>query len=309
MRTSRPEFLLPKFPSRFGVDFTLRPSFSLVGRKLCAKARIVRRSSAFEFFVIAVIVVSSLTVGARTYDYPSGWSGTLYGVDNAVTLFFLLELIIRILAERPWYRFFHYGEGWNWFDTLIVIVSLIPLEQGSYFLLGRLLRLFRVMRLISFLPQLRLLTTSLLVVLPRIGYVALMMFVIFYLYATVGSLLFEAINPMLWGNVGRSLLTLFRIATFEDWTDVMYETMAVHPLSWTFYVSFIFLSAFVFLNMMIGIVIGALEEENRKIEKSGEKTTREIDAGERAGLEAKLDEMREELRELASRMEKRTPEP
>jgi voltage-gated sodium channel len=73
------------------------------------------------------------------------------------------------------------------------------------------------------------------------------------------------------------MLTLFRIMTFEDWTDVMYETMAVYPLSWAFYLSFIFLSAFAFLNMIIGIVVSVLDDEHKKLaaaeaEAAGEPT-------------------------------------
>ena len=52
--------------------------------------------------------------------------------------------------------------------------------------------------------------------------------------------------------------------TFEDWTDVMYETMAVYSFSWFYYLTFIFLSAFAFLNMVIGIVVNVIEEEHRK---------------------------------------------
>ena len=60
------------------------------------------------------------------------------------------------------------------------------------------------------------------------------------------------------------MLTLFRVMTLEDWTDVMYETMVVYPMSWSFYISFIFLTAFAFLNMVIGIVVNVLEEEHQK---------------------------------------------
>jgi len=94
------------------------------------------------------------------------------------------------------------------------------------------------------------------------GYIALLMFVIFYLYGAVGSILFERINETLWGDVSIAMLTLFRIATFEDWTDVMYETMEVHPLSWIYYISFIFLTAFVFLNMMVGTVLEVMQAEH-----------------------------------------------
>jgi len=63
---------------------------------------------------------------------------------------------------------------------------------------------------------------------------------------------------------------LFRVVTFEDWTDVMYETMEVYPLSWMYYLSFIFLNAFVFLNMMIGIVIDRMQAEQNAYDLENE---------------------------------------
>jgi len=88
---------------------------------------------------------------------------------------------------------------------------------------------------------------------------------IFYIYAAMGSMLFEKVNLVLWGDVSISMLTLFRVMTFEDWTDVMYETMAVYPLSWIFYMTFIFFTAFAFLNMLIGIVVNVMDGENQKV--------------------------------------------
>ena len=121
--------------------------------------------------------------------------------------------------------------------------------------------------MISIIPELRLLLVSLVKALPQLGYVMLLMFIIFYIYAAIGSTLFEGINPTLWGDITISLLTLFRVMTFEDWTDVMYETMEVYPLSPFFYISFIFLTAFAFLNMVIGIVVNVMEQESEKIRK------------------------------------------
>jgi voltage-gated sodium channel len=111
-------------------------------------------------------------------------------------------------------------------------------------------------------PELRLLINALLKAIPRMGYIALLMFVIFYIYAAIGSMYFHPINEVLWGDVSISMLTLFRVATFEDWTDVMYETMAVYPLSWIYYLTFIFLTAFIFLNMMVGTVLEVMSQEH-----------------------------------------------
>ncbi|NCN44173.1 MAG: ion transporter [Piscirickettsiaceae bacterium CG_4_9_14_3_um_filter_43_564] len=234
------------------------------------KFQAIRDNKAFELFVITIIILSSLMIGAKTYPLPEALVSVLWVMDYAVTLFFLIEILIRMAAEGHLSHFFK--KGWNIFDFVIVVVSLIPLDDAEYALIARMLRLFRVMRLISFIPELRVLVTALITALPRMGYVALLMFIIFYLYAVVGSLLFGQINPVLWGDLGISLLTLFRVATFEDWTDVMYETMAVYSLSWIYYLTFIFFSAFVFLNMMIGIVVEVLDEEHKKmqIEQEGD---------------------------------------
>jgi voltage-gated sodium channel len=111
---------------------------------------------------------------------------------------------------------------------------------------------------------LRMLLNSLLIALPRLGYVMGLMFIIFYMYAAVGSLFFGHINDFLWGDIAVAMLTLFRVMTFEDWTDVMYEVMEVYGWAWIYFVSFIFLTAFAFLNMVIGIVVNVLEEEHQR---------------------------------------------
>ena len=87
----------------------------------------IRDNGIFQGIVISIILLSSLTIGARTYNINSYIDVALHWVDNAITLFFLFELIIRITAEKRWYHFFSYKNGWNWFDTLIVIVHLFPL--------------------------------------------------------------------------------------------------------------------------------------------------------------------------------------
>ncbi|AWB69004.1 ion transporter [Saccharobesus litoralis] len=222
----------------------------------------LKSNKAFELFVIGVIVVSALLIGAKTYTLPQSVVDATIALDYFITLFFLVEITIRFIAEQNKKRFFH--SFWNTFDTLIVVVSLVPIDNSEMAVVGRLIRVFRVLRMVSIIPELRILLTSLVKALPQLGYVMLLMFIIFYIYAAVGSTLFHHINPDLWGDITISLLTLFRVMTFEDWTDVMYETMEVYSLSWIYYLTFIFLSAFAFLNMVIGIVVNVMEQEHAK---------------------------------------------
>ena len=225
----------------------------------------IRSNKIFEFSVIGIIIFSALMIGASTYDIDPSWLAVLQMLDLAVTLFFLIEIAIRMVAEPRFIDFFK--KGWNVFDFIIVTASLIPVDESEMVILARLLRIFRVLRLVSIIPELRILMNALVKAIPRMGYVVLLMFIIFYIYAAVGSFLFEQINPDLWRDITISMLTLFRIATFEDWTDVMYETMAVHPWSWVYYLSFIFLTAFVFLNMMIGVVLDVMQSEHEKFNR------------------------------------------
>jgi voltage-gated sodium channel len=239
----------------------------------------IRSNKLFEIFVVSVIVFSALLVGAKTYEMSSTMLQLTHFLDWFISAFFLTELTIRFLAEPRKRDFFK--NFWNIFDTLIVLVSMIPAEDTELALIARLVRVFRVLRMISIIPELRILLVSLLKAMPQLGYVMLLMFIIFYIYAAVGSTLFETINPTLWGDITISLLTLFRVMTFEDWTDVMYETMEFYPLSWIYYLTFIFFTAFAFLNMVIGIVVNVMEQENAKaraeaLEEEGEPSLKDI---------------------------------
>lgn len=259
----------------------------------------IRANKWFEAFVISVIVISALLVGAKTYELPAGMSSVTLFLDWFISAFFLTEITIRFLAEKRKRYFFK--SFWNWFDTLIVVISLIPADDTELALIARLVRVFRVLRMISIIPELRILLVSLVKALPQLAYVMLLMFIIFYIYAAVGSTLFETINPVLWGDITISMLTLFRIMTFEDWTDVMYETQEVYSLSWIFYLTFIFFTAFAFLNMVIGIVVNVMERENEKARAEKEAALLEEQIAQ-GNVEPTLQDVMKELRELKAQL-------
>ncbi|WP_166268885.1 ion transporter [Marinobacter caseinilyticus] len=257
--------------------------------------RLLESSRIFQTAVISIIVLSALTIGAKTYDVPPLATQALYVMDMAITVFFLIEILFRLGVCPDKKRFLL--DGWNLFDTLVVIGSLIPLDNSEAVLLGRLLRVFRVLRLVSVVPELRFLINSLLKAIPRMAYIALLMFIIFYIYGAMGSMFFASVDQFLWGDVAVAMLTLFRVATFEDWTDVMYGTMEAYPLSWIYYLSFIFLTAFVFLNMMVGTILEVMsEEQNAKQAKQAH--------DERDDMNRKLDEMQVKLDRLTALMSK-----
>ncbi|MEL0629380.1 ion transporter [Psychromonas aquatilis] len=253
----------------------------------------IRNNKIFELFVISIIVFSALMIGANSYDVSPTTLQVLSILDIMITVIFLVEIVIRFIGEPNKRTFF--CNAWNVFDTFIVLVSLIPIEDSELAVLGRLVRIFRVLRMVSIIPELRILINSLIKALPQLGYVMLLMFIIFYIYAAVGTTFFATINPTLWGDISISLLTLFRVMTFEDWTDVMYETMQVYSLSWIYYLTFIFFTAFAFLNMVIGIVVNVLEQERQL----------EADLLNEHNENADMEELKKELAEIKALLQKR----
>ncbi len=252
----------------------------------------LRSNKVFEIAVISIIVVSALLIGATTYDESNRFERLIYWLDWFVTVFFLIEIIIRLMSEKRLINFFK--KGWNVFDFIIVLASLVPMNYADLVLLARLLRVFRVLRLVSMVPELRVLISALVKSLPRMGYVALLMFIIFYIYGAIGSFLFEEVNEKLWGNISLAMLTLFQVATFESWaTAVLYPTMEYYPYSWIYFLTFIFLNAFVFLNMMIGIVLDVMQKESALYE---------IETGE--GEAAEIHWMRENMQTLRDQMDR-----
>ncbi len=238
----------------------------------------VRNNNIFEGFIISIILVSAIFVGFRTYDEMFDPEIFLYisYLDYVVTIIFVIEIIIRMIAERSLLDFFR--SSWNVFDFVIVAISLIPIESLDSILLARLVRVFRLLRLVSFIPQFRILIESFIAAIPRVGYILLFMFVEFYIFAAIGSILFAEISPMHWGNVGLAMLTLFQTATLEGWPDLMYQSLEVQRFSWIFFVVFIVLNSLVFMNMIIGVIIDVIVKANEDDAPENIKLLNEISA-------------------------------
>ena len=221
----------------------------------------------FERFIIAVISINAVVLGLETYPwFVSRFHTAAVWIGHIVVVIFVIEAFIKITAVAPVFRKY-FGDGWNLFDFTVVVLSVIP-NTGEYAVIARTVRLLRVLRLITALPELRLIITTLIRSLPGIGNVVFLLGIVFYIYAIIGYHLFHEHDPTHWNSLGVSLITLFRVLTLEDWTDVMYEAMQVFPLAWLFFISFVVVAAFIVINMFIAVVINNLQKAQRGAEIS-----------------------------------------
>ena len=256
---------------------------------------------AFEHFIIAIILVSAVLIGIETSEELLAEYGNLLLWGNRMVLtIFIIEALLKMWALAPTVgRYFR--DGWNVFDFTIILLALIP-STGELAMLARLARLLRVLRLISAIPELRLIVATLMKSIPSMGNIMLLMGVIFYIYGVAGQQLFHAHDPQHWGNLGISLLTLFRIVTLEDWTDVMYTAMEMHPLAWIYFVSFVIMGTFVIINLFIAVVLNNLEEaKEERLKELRQPPTRDC-------LMKELDQTQKALEQLRVQLSETRPE-
>ena len=225
----------------------------------------IKENSVFKSFVIFIIILSALLLGTSTYNLTAESQRVLEFLDYFITIFFCLEISIRFAAEKTKKDFFK--EGWNVFDTTIVIFSLVP--AGESVLLLRLLRIFRVLRLISFIPELRELIEALIRSISKLGYVCLLLFIILYIYAVFGSMAFGDIDPQRWSDLGIALITLVQVLTLSSWEQVMLPIQQHVPWAWLYFFSFIALGAITVLNLIIAVLVNVMSEIQIENSKKG----------------------------------------
>ena len=238
--------------------------------------RIVQMKS-FDRVIMAIVIVNSVLLGMRTAPSLVADFSEWMDLANQVVLgVFIVEAGLKMLALAPRSdRYFR--DPWNVFDFSVIVLGLIPVT-GEFALIFRLLR---IVRLISVIEGLRVIVGTLLRSLVGVGYILLMVCIVTYIYAIIGSLLFQDHDPEHWHNLGTAILTLFTIITLEAWVEVMETALKFHPLAWLYFLSFIVLSAFIIINMFIAVIVDSwnkADEERRAttIDPSREDLMREI---------------------------------
>jgi len=212
----------------------------------------------FEPFMIGLILFNAVLIGLETSHEIVEAHGRWLHLGNDIILWiFIVEAAMKIAAVAPRLSLY-FGNGWNLFDFSVVVLSLIPATE-DFALVARLVRVLRVLRLVSAVPQLRLIVATLVRSIPSMGHVIVLMSIIFYIYAVTGFHLFREHDAEHWGTLGAALLTLFQMVTLEGWVEVMDTALEAHAWSWVYFVSFILIGTFVMLNLFIAVVINNLD--------------------------------------------------
>jgi voltage-gated sodium channel len=226
------------------------------------------------------------------------YGSILLGVDHFILGVFVIEILLRIYAHRL--AFFR--DPWSLFDFTVVAIALVP-ASGPLAVL-RALRILRVLRLLTLVPSMRRVVGALLGSIPGLSSIALVLLLIYYVFAVIATKLFGEDFPQWFGSIGESLYSLFQIMTLESWSmGIVRPVMVEHPYAWIFFIIFILIATFTMLNLFIAIIVNAMhtftEEENRERKDALDQTRDHIEADlhrEMADLRAEITELRDLLK-------------
>jgi len=266
------------------------------------KVKNIVHSKRFENIVIFMILLNAIFIGVQT-------SVKIDIVDSLqlfILLFFIIELLLRWFAKKSISQFLK--NGWNWFDFIIIVITLIPesiVQDSELILLLRFLKVLRILRIFKALPELRLMVAVMFKSFKSVGYAGLLLLLFMYIYAVVGVVLFKDLTTVItahtdyidpFGTIGESFFSLFRISTGEDWTDLRYNLLQKN-INYSsvviniYFISWYVFSAFILLNIVFGAIINNYEVLYSKDDK----------------LHDKINSLEREIANLVKSIDKKNP--
>ena len=254
--------------------------------------------------IMALIVINAVILGLETVPSVMARHGEwLIAVDRVILGVFVVEILLRIFAHRLGF----FRDPWSIFDFIVVGIALVP-ASGPFAVL-RALRVLRVLRLLTMVPSMRRVVGALLGSIPGLSSIALVLMLIYYVFAVIATKLFGTNFPQWFGSIGESLYSLFQIMTLESWSmGIVRPVMEVHPNAWIFFIIFILIATFTMLNLFIAIIVNAMhsftEEENQETMNALSEARDHIEADlhqEVAALRAEITELKLMLQAAGSK--------
>jgi len=254
-------------------------------------------SRCFQNFIITIILINGAVLGIQTIEGLTPSSMLILDmVDKICLAIFVIELSMKLII----YRTSFFRRGWNIFDLIIVGISLIP-ASGQLSIL-RALRILRLLRLITTVDSIRRVVSGMLIAIPGVGSVGALLLIFFYIGAVISTTLFGDQFPQWFGNLGRSMYSLFQIMTLESWSmGIVRPVMEEFPYAWIFFIPFIMVTTFMVLNLFIGIIVDAIatvKEQDNVDEQQQFSSKQDIDQLRQdiAVLQNQLDQLLERTR-------------
>ncbi|KAM8915330.1 calcium channel, voltage-dependent, L type, alpha 1D subunit, a isoform 7-T7 [Spinachia spinachia] len=260
----------------------------------------VVNSTGFEYIMFVLIMLNTLCLAVQHYGQSALFNYVMDILNMVFTAVFTVEMVLKLIAFKPRHYF---ADAWNTFDALIVVGSVVDIaitevnptetpvvdEQGNTEDSARIsitfFRLFRVMRLVKLLSRgegIRTLLWTFIKSFQALPYVALLIAMLFFIYAVIGMQVFGKVAMVDGTHINRNnnfqtfpqaVLLLFRCATGEAWQEIMLACMPgklcdpesdYNPgeemtcgsgFAIIYFITFYMLCAFLIINLFVAVIM------------------------------------------------------
>lgn len=248
----------------------------------------------FQHSILALIILNAVILGLETSPSVMQAAGpTILLIDSIILAVFVLEIAVRLFVHRMAF----WRDPWSVFDFAVVGIALVP-ASGPFAVL-RALRVLRVLRMLTIVPSMRRVVGALLSAIPGLSSIALVLLLVFYVFAVIATHLFGALFPEWFGHLGRSLYTLFQVMTLESWSmGISRPVMEQAPWAWAFFVIFILFATFTMLNLFIAIIVNAMQTFQESEHHDTIETVEQVGQSIEHELHVEVQSLRQEIGEL-----------
>lgn len=255
----------------------------------------------FSHGILVLILINAILLGLETSAaLMQDFGAVILLADNTLLAVFVLELLLRIFA----YRLNFFKDPWSLFDFAVVAIALMP-ATGQFSVL-RALRVLRVLRVLSIVPSMRRVISALLGSLPGLGSIAMVLLLIYYVFAVIATKLFGAAFPEWFGSIGASFYTLFQVMTLESWSmGISRPVMEQFPFAWAFFVPFILIATFTMLNLFIAIIVNTMQTFTDQEHAAERAEDKKAEQAEQQLMHQQLKDIQQELQALRSELKQR----
>jgi len=236
----------------------------------------------FKILVILTIILNTVVIGVQTDSYVMRLAGAALQIFD---LMFLTVFVVEILLKFYHGFFLYWKSGWNVFNFLVVVISLlgvvVPVAGNRVGKIIQSLRVFRILRCISIVPGLKVIVGTFVQSIPDLMNLLFLLFLIMLLFSLVGFTLFAALLPEYFNNVPNSMYTLFIFLTQDGWGDILnafLQTSASHWVPGVYMVLFIILGPFIMANAFIGVIVNNLQNVFKQLQRTQKAKHRQLNA-------------------------------
>uniref|UniRef100_A0A8C8BVT3 Voltage-dependent L-type calcium channel subunit alpha n=1 Tax=Otus sunia TaxID=257818 RepID=A0A8C8BVT3_9STRI len=280
----------------------------------------VVNSTGFEYIMFVLIMLNTLCLAMQHYGQSKLFNDAMDIMNMVFTGVFTVEMVLKLIAFKPkgyfsdaWNTFdslivigsivdvvlseadHYFTDAWNTFDALIVVGSVVDIaitevnvsSNCSYSarISITFFRLFRVMRLVKLLSRgegIRTLLWTFIKSFQALPYVALLIAMLFFIYAVIGMQVFGKVAMRDNNQINRNnnfqtfpqaVLLLFRCATGEAWQEIMLaclpgkrcdpesdynpgeEYTCGSNFAIIYFISFYMLCAFLIINLFVAVIM------------------------------------------------------